>query len=127
MMQAQYTGGSGRGDASVSLYNTHLPVIKAGLEIPLKSGLYPNYPNPFNPVTKIKFELSQTEDGKHKSVTKLIIYDISGKEVQTLVNETLPPGVYEIDFNGSGVSSGIYFYKLTTGEFNETGKMILMK
>jgi len=124
---AQYSGGSGRGDVSVSLYNTHLPVIKAGLEIPLKSALYPNYPNPFNPVTKIRFELSQTENRKQKSVTRLIIYDISGKEVQTLVNEVLSPGVYEVDFNGSEISSGIYFYKLTAGEFSETGKMILMK
>lgn len=127
MMQAQYTGGAGRGDASFSLYNTHLPVIKINEKLPQKYGLHQNFPNPFNPETKIKFELSQTDNGKQNTVTKLVIYDISGKEVKILVNETLPPGFYEVDFNGSMLSSGVYFYKLTSGEYAESKKMILMK
>ncbi|MCI0474120.1 MAG: T9SS type A sorting domain-containing protein, partial [Ignavibacteria bacterium] len=106
---------------------THLPVIKINEELPQKYGLHQNFPNPFNPATKIKFELSHTDNGKQNTVTKLVIYDISGKEVKTLVNETLPPGVYEVDFNGSVLSSGIYFYKLTAGKYAETRKMILMK
>ena len=127
MIQAQYTGGAGRGDASFSLYNTHLPVIKINEELPQKYGLHQNFPNPFNPETKIKFELSQTDNRKQKTVTRLIIYDISGKEVKILVNEMLQPGVYEVDFNGSLLPSGVYFYKLTAGEYAETKKMILMK
>jgi hypothetical protein len=71
--------------------------------------------------------LSQKDNGKQKSVTKLVVYDISGKVVQTLVNEMLLPGVYEVDFKGILLPSGVYFYTLTAGKYAETRKMILMK
>jgi hypothetical protein len=83
--------------------------------------LYQNYPNPFNPVTTIKFELNKPE------FVSLKIYDIQGKEVQTLLNENKKPGNYEINFNGTNLSSGMYFYNMTAGDFKETRKMFLIK
>ncbi|MCU0372585.1 MAG: T9SS type A sorting domain-containing protein [Ignavibacteria bacterium] len=102
-------------------------IKKLNENIPSDFRLYQNYPNPFNPATKIKFELGQTDNGKQKTVTRLVVYDISGKAVQTLLNEMLPPGVYEVDFNGNLLSSGVYFYKLSSGKFSETKRFILLK
>ncbi|HWA06395.1 MAG TPA: T9SS type A sorting domain-containing protein [Ignavibacteria bacterium] len=93
--------------------------------IPEKSGLEQNYPNPFNPNTKIKFQLL-----KHGNA-EIIIYDITGRRIQKLLNEELNAGEYEIDFNASGLSSGIYFYKLEVNSgkevFTDTKKMVLIK
>jgi len=83
--------------------------------------LHQNYPNPFNPSTKIKFDITKTTN------TKLTIFDITGREVKVLVNETLQPGTYETNWNADNLSSGIYFYKLTTQDFSETKKMLLLK
>jgi hypothetical protein len=95
-------------------------------EIPDKYKLEQNYPNPFNPVTKIKFSLK--EEGRLKiQEAKLVIYDILGKEITTLVNESLQPGTYEVTFDGSNLPSGIYFYQLRAGDFVETKKLILLK
>ena len=80
-----------------------------------------NYPNPFNPSTLINYELRVT------GFAKLIVYDILGNEVATLVNEKQNAGSYSAEFDGSGFSSGIYFYKLDAGEFSETKRMILLK
>ena len=83
--------------------------------------LYQNYPNPFNPTTNIKFDLRKSTH------TKLIIYNILGKEVATLVNEKLNAGTYEVSWNRSGYSSGIYFYKLIADDYVDTKKMLLIK
>ncbi|MBM4157409.1 MAG: T9SS type A sorting domain-containing protein [Ignavibacteria bacterium] len=83
--------------------------------------LYQNYPNPFNPVTRINFDIPKNE------YVTLKIFDILGKEVTILVDEPLTPGKYEVKFDGSGLSSGMYFYKLVAGTFNETKRMILLK
>ena len=80
-----------------------------------------NYPNPFNPITKIEFNIPSRE---HVS---LIVYNLLGKEIEQLVNEDFPPGNYSAEFNGSNLSSGIYFYKLETENFIGVKKMILMK
>ncbi len=80
-----------------------------------------NYPNPFNPVTNIRYSIPQ------RSTVTLKVYDILGNEVATLVNEERPAGEYEIEFNASKLSSGIYFYRLIAGEFSETKKLVLMK
>jgi hypothetical protein len=80
-----------------------------------------NYPNPFNPQTKIKFAVPKA------SFIKLIIYDLLGREVTTLVNEELRPGTYEADWDGSNYSSGVHFYKIIAGDYTETKKMVLMK
>lgn len=96
-------------------------------KIPFTFFLYQNYPNPFNPITNIKFDLPKS------SLVKLIIYDALGREVETLVNEKLKEGSYQVDWNarhgGSSTrySSGIYFYKLETENYSDVKKMILMK
>lgn len=95
--------------------------------IPGTYSLYQNYPNPFNPVTRIKFSIPDRGNNSRAVSSILTIYDALGKEVQVLVNEQLMPGSYEAEFNGSRLSSGIYFYKLTSGDFSEMKKMILVK
>ncbi|MBK9331911.1 MAG: T9SS type A sorting domain-containing protein [Ignavibacteria bacterium] len=90
--------------------------------IPTEYSLSQNYPNPFNPSTKINFSLP--EDGK----IKLIVYDILGREVKRLINsEFRSAGRYTVEFNGAGLSSGVYFYKLEAGEFVQTKRMVLIK
>jgi hypothetical protein len=90
--------------------------------------LVQNYPNPFNPGTSIQYAVSSRPDGKAgRQFITLIVYDILGNEIATLVNEDLAPGEYEVDFYAEGLTSGIYFYKLEVGNFSETKKMILMK
>ncbi len=88
-----------------------------------------SYPNPFNPTTTIKFEISNVGDAKFASPTNvsLKIYDLLGNEIATLVNEQKQPGNYEVTFDGSNLSSGVYFYKLQTGNFVATKKMIMSK
>jgi enediyne biosynthesis protein E4 len=90
-------------------------------EIPGKFTLEQNYPNPFNPATKIKFSVS------HSSDVKITIYDVTGRIVTQLVNGEFNAGVYSADFDGSGISSGTYFYKMETPGYTETKKMILIK
>jgi hypothetical protein len=80
-----------------------------------------NYPNPFNPVTMIQYEIPVA------SQIRIKIYDLSGKEIAILANEKREPGRYEIKFDGSGLPSGIYFYRLITDEFESTKKLILLK
>lgn len=83
--------------------------------------LFQNYPNPFNPVTQIGYELTKG------SKISLKIYDILGKEIRTLVSEFQPAGNYKITFDGEGLSSGTYIYKLSAGEFSLTKRMTLLK
>jgi hypothetical protein len=89
--------------------------------VPASYSLSQNYPNPFNPITNVKFSILKAEQ------VKLIVYDIRGREVQTLVNERLQPGTYETTFDGSMLPSGVYFYKLTSGDFSETKRMLMIK
>jgi hypothetical protein len=89
--------------------------------IPKAFSLSQNYPNPFNPNTKITFALPRS------SFAKLVVYDMLGREVETLFNGHLNAGVYESDFDASKYSSGVYYYKLETDGYTETKKMILIK
>ena len=95
-------------------------------EIPNNFSLCQNYPNPFNPQTKIKFDVPANVKGQTSNV-KLIIYDLLGREVAILVNEELKPGTYEADWDGSNYSSGVYFYKIISGDFVATKKMLMVK
>lgn len=99
--------------------NIGINVISA--EVPYKFSLSQNYPNPFNPSTKIRFDIPKSE------VIKLVVYDFLGREVAIPVNQQLNPGTYEVDFEGSTLTSGVYFYKLETENFTETKKMVLIK
>lgn len=98
-------------------------------EIPSAYSLSQNYPNPFNPVTKIRFSIPSLSSprGLGGDLILLKVFDITGREVQTLVNERLQPGSYETTFDGSMLNSGVYFYKLMTDGFSETKRMILLK
>jgi spore coat protein A len=89
--------------------------------IPLKFSLMQNYPNPFNPTTTIKFTLPEN------SFVTLKVYDILGRETATLINQVAPKGNHEVNFNASGLASGMYVYRLSAGSFTETKKMLLMK
>jgi hypothetical protein len=97
--------------------------------IPRQYYLSQNYPNPFNPTTKIKFDIAQHTrysllGGDRVS---LKVYDIMGRELATLVNEQLLPGTYSVDWNASAFPSGIYFYKIISGDYTETKRMIFIK
>ncbi len=123
-----YGIGNGTGCDIITLkYSTLIGISPVSEEIPHQFSLEQNFPNPFNPSTKIRFDIS----GTSSALTFLSVYDILGREVSTLVNEELKPGTYEVDWNAEGGAadcpSGVYFYKLTSGKFSETKKMILMK
>jgi len=90
-------------------------------EVPKDFSLSQNFPNPFNPTTNIRFALPKA------GFVKLAVFDILGREVETLVNEDLIAGSYNADWNASKYSSGVYFYKLETEGFAETKKMVLTK
>lgn len=90
-------------------------------EIPASYSLKQNYPNPFNPGTNFKFQIPNS------GFVSLKVYDTQGKEVSTLVNEDLKAGVYEYSFDGTGLNSGVYFYRLQAGEYIETRRMVLVK
>jgi uncharacterized membrane protein len=113
-------------DDSLLLQNQSTDVDDQGtLLTPNSFNLAQNYPNPFNPSTKIRYSIPDVGSGLAQIVLK--VYDILGNEVATLVNEEKPAGVYEVTFDASELSSGIYFYKLSAGSFNETKKMTLLK
>ncbi len=95
-------------------------IINPNISLP-ENTLSQNYPNPFNPITKIEYSLPKN------SFVTIKIYDIMGREITTLVNETKPSGRYSIEFNGSKLASGIYFYRMQAGYFNSVKKMILIK
>lgn len=89
--------------------------------LPGNFSLSQNYPNPFNPSTTIKFEVPKS------AFVSIIVYDLLGREVKRLVNENRNAGTYEVNFDGSNLTSGIYFYKMTAGDFSETKKLMLVK
>ena len=88
---------------------------------PVEFLLDQNYPNPFNPNTTIRFSIPRS------GLVTLKVFDIMGKEVAALVNEAKAPGNYEVEWNASNLPSGVYFYKLLSGNYSSTRKMTLMK
>ncbi len=109
-----------------------IPVGDQSPSVPIAFQLSQNYPNPFNPSTTIKFTLPSLESDSPTLNTTLKIYNVLGQVVRTLVDEPLPPGAHHViwdgkDDLGNSVASGIYFYKLRAGDFQDTKKMVLMK
>lgn len=96
-------------------------VVDENQKLPKESILNQNYPNPFNPNTKIKYTLSQNGN------TQIFIYDFLGRRIKTLLNEYKNAGEYEVNFNGDNLSNGIYIYKIISGDFSATKKMVLLK
>jgi hypothetical protein len=90
-------------------------------EVPSSYSLEQNYPNPFNPMCNVQFSICNTGN------VKITVYDIQGHEIQTLVNEKLQPGTYVTKFNGSMLTSGVYFYRMVIKDFSETKRMLMIK
>jgi len=91
------------------------------ISIPIEYSLSQNYPNPFNPITKIQFEIPK--DG----LVNLKVYDVLGREVKNLINEVKSAGRYTVLLEGSDLSSGVYFYRIESGDFVQVKRMILLK
>lgn len=116
-------------DYATIKYSQTTDITRISSDIPEKYSLSQNYPNPFNPVTNLEFGISDL------GFVSLKIYDVLGKEVATLVNEKLSQGNYKVEFDGSGFSSGVYFYRLvvsssnpmTARDFTDTKRMMLIK
>jgi hypothetical protein len=88
---------------------------------PEKYSLSQNYPNPFNPSTTIKFDLAKN------GFVSIKIFDVLGREIKSLVNDNLNKGSYEVSFNAGDISSGVYFYKMESGDFSQIKRMMLLK
>jgi hypothetical protein len=101
--------------------NPSIGITTISSEVPTHFSLSQNYPNPFNPSTNIRYDLPKN------GFVKLVVFDELGREIETLVNEKQTAGTYEATFNASQYSSGVYFYKLTTDNFTETKKMLMIK
>lgn len=97
------------------------PMLLRNNNIPYENKLFNNYPNPFNPKTKIKFSI------RSNRWVKISIYDLLGRQVAELVNQFKEKGEYDLEFNGSNLASGIYFYRIEAGDFVESKKMVLVK
>jgi hypothetical protein len=99
--------------------------------IPMEFSLSQNYPNPFSPATKIRYQIgmdnSQSGANIQANISKLVVYNLSGKEVATLVNEIKTPGSYEVSWDASLLSPGVYFYSLQSGSFKDVKKLVLLK
>ena len=89
--------------------------------VPEKFELYNNYPNPFNPSTTIKFDIAKSQ------FVKLVVYNMLGEQVSSIVNQNLTPGSYSVDFDASSLSSGMYFYRIESQGFAQTRRMVLIK
>jgi len=95
--------------------------VESEMIVPEKFVLYQSYPNPFNPSTRIKYSIPNSE------IVSLKVYDILGREIAVILDEYKSAGTYTIEFNASRFASGVYFYQLQAGSFVETKKMVLMK
>jgi flagellar hook assembly protein FlgD len=113
-------------DVLIQSKNVLIGITTNSNEVPMKYELTQNYPNPFNPVTKFTFSIPKAND------VLITIYDITGREITTLVSMKMTPGKYTVDWDGTNtsgnlVSSGVYFYKIVSGDFVETKKMVMVK
>jgi hypothetical protein len=96
--------------------------VSAGINsLPVSYNLSQNYPNPFNPLTTINYSVPKSE------FVKIKVFDLLGREVITLVNEYKPVGNYTVQFNANKLSSGVYFYRMESGFYSQTKKLILLK
>lgn len=116
---AQGPNGTPRHQRTITINATTTGIT--GTEVPAKFELSQNYPNPFNPTTKISYSLAK------QSNVRIIVFDALGKQVSEMIKNDVPSGSYSVDFNGSRLGSGVYFYKLITNEFTDTKKMMLIK
>lgn len=107
--------------SEISRFTTVRETSAGAEDVPLEFALNPNYPNPFNPATVIGFQLPVEAD------VTIEVYDMLGRRVEVLVNETTPAGNYEIIFDASRLTSGVYVYRMRAGSFSQTRSMTLVK
>lgn len=112
---------TGRYEETLNSEGGDSPMLLRNNNVPYENKLFNNYPNPFNPLTKIKFSI------KSNRWVKISIYDVLGKQVSILVDQFKEKGEYDLVFNGSNLASGIYFYRIEAGDFVESKKMVLVK
>ena len=125
-----YLSGNDDEDNYKTYYSTNPTSISDPQKIISNFNLSQNYPNPFNPITVIEYTIPNVETlhatSQMQNVT-LKVFDLLGREVATLVNEQKKPGNYQVKFDASNLSSGLYFYKIQAGNFNQVRKMMLLK
>jgi hypothetical protein len=119
-------GGFSATDIKTIKYSQPDAIKQIYTEVPNKFNLFQNYPNPFNPSTKIMFSLPSVGQ-RHVFDLQLVIYDILGREITTLINRQLQPGTYEVNWIATNYPNGVFFYRLTAGNFTQTRKMVLLK
>jgi hypothetical protein len=108
--------------------STIIPSVEGPFEIPISFSLEQNYPNPFNPTTSIQYQVAGIRDqGLGVGGVKLAVYDLLGREVAVLVNERKAPGSYTVQFDATGLASGVYFYRLSSGDFVSSKKLLFLK
>ncbi|MEJ2543486.1 MAG: T9SS type A sorting domain-containing protein [Calditrichaceae bacterium] len=112
-------------DSILSEYSNEASILFVGIqdinELPTEYSLSQNYPNPFNPTTTINFALPKS------GLTKIIVYDLLGRKIQTLINKKVEVGYHSVNFDASDLPGGIYFYRIKSGYFTETKRMLLIK
>jgi hypothetical protein len=120
---SDHVGWSSGLNDSIYKWDVNLLATSAGQSKGVVVGfqLEQNYPNPFNPTTMIRYQMPVA------GTVWLAVYDLLGREVAVLVNETKAPGNYEVKFNGANLSSGVYFYRIKAGEFVSTRSLLLLK
>ncbi|MBM2840421.1 MAG: type sorting protein, partial [Bacteroidetes bacterium] len=114
----------------IDLYRNMFPTSVRELstaENPRTHQLFQNYPNPFNPSTTIRFSISFQEGSREKSHVSLVVFDLLGREVASLINEELGRGVYEVGLDATHLSGGIYFYQLQVDGYSETRRVVVLK
>jgi photosystem II stability/assembly factor-like uncharacterized protein len=118
-----------RDNGGISKYTGQIGIQTISTEVPEKFSLTQNYPNPFNPSTTIKFmiPLSRGVSEGRGVLSSIIIYNSIGQKITELFSQQLSPGTYSVTWDASGYPSGLYFYKLTSGDYTETKKMALIK
>jgi uncharacterized delta-60 repeat protein len=116
-----YSAGTPTNDYVTIKYSETIGITPISNVIPEKYSLSQNFPNPFNPATNIRFDIQKN------GLVSLKVYDILGRVVSTLINGSLQPGTYEANFDASGITSGVYFYKLEANGFSDVKRMVLIK
>jgi hypothetical protein len=109
------------GEPDTTVITVESLTVDPGFAVPTQFELKPNYPNPFNPTTTVEFTMPMSE------LVTLRVYDVKGREVETLVDQRLDRGIYSVVWNGSSFPSGIYFIRMVSGSTTQTRKMILLK